>query len=273
MLTGQIVHVNNYLTKFFGSDEFQYINKVGGGITQIRFRLDVDDNDNGSADYGIYYSGEAVNPASRPTLIVEYYLPDNPIERMTFRSIAAQDGYIWESTENSGVGLRVNNTDITFRVGDDNQDRQYVGILSFNTAKLPDNAVITWARIRVESVGSVGHTGFGGEVFEVKSPYFGASAALHPSDFQTLASDMLSGQGIFVNQYITKLFGSGEIQYINLQGITQLRLKLSVGDNDNMSADYRILYSGNVANPNSKPTLVIEYYVPLGIYPSGNVSP
>lgn len=210
----------------------------------------------------MYYSGEVVNPASRPTLIIEYYLPPNPIERMTFRSVAAQDGYVWESTENSGVGLRGNNTDTTLRVGDDDQDRQYVGILSFNTAKLPDNAVITWARIRVETIDMVGHTGFGYEIFEVKSPFFGASPALHPSDFQSPASAVLSGPGNHANEYITHLFGTGEFQYINLQGTTQLRLRLSVDDNDDMSVDYRICYTGEVAASTSKPTLVVEYYVP-----------
>lgn len=256
-LTGQIAHVDNYLTKFFGSDEFQYIIPVSGGTLQLRFRLDVDDNDNGSADYGIYYGDEAVNPASRPTLIVEYYLPENPIERMSFRSVAAQDGYIWESTENSGVGLRVNSGDTTIRVGDDNQDRQYVGILSFNTARLPDNALITWARLLVRSKGTVGFLDFH-LVFEIKSPFFGMSAALRPSDFQDPATYQLT----YCLHYLDCIFRPNEFQFINLQGTTQIRFRFSVGDNDNMSADYRILYSGNVTNPNSKPSLIVEYYLP-----------
>ncbi|MFZ5856175.1 MAG: hypothetical protein ACOYZ6_05030 [Chloroflexota bacterium] len=259
-LTGQITHVNQLVTKLFGTGEFLYVNKLG--YTQIRVRLDVDDNNNASADYGIYYSGGAVNPASRPTLIVEYYVPTNPIMRKTFRSIAAQDGFIWESTETSGVGLRVNRTGSLARVGDDNLDRQYVSIFSFNTAPLPDTAVIAWARIRVENTEMVGHTGFGSEIFEVKSPFFGVSAALLPSDFQDSASDELTGQGIHVNQYLTQVFGSGEFQFINLLGITQIRLRLSVDDNDDMSADYRICLTGEATNPNSRPTLIVDYYIP-----------
>lgn len=261
MLTGQSTHVDQYETKLFGAGEFQYINRAG--FTQIRFRLDVDDNDNSSADHGIYFSGATANPASRrPMLTVEYYLPANPIERMAFRSIAAQDGFILESTENSEVGLRVNSTGTTFRFGDDSLDRQSVGILSFNTAKLPDNAVITMAMIRVENPRWVGNPGFGSEIFEVKSPYFGASNALQPSDFQDPAFDQLTGGGMHANQYIIQGFGSGELQYINLQGITQIRLRISKDDNDNMSPDYRVCYSGEVANPSSKPLLLIDYYIP-----------
>ena len=105
---------------------------------------------------------------------------------MGFRSFAAQDGYVWESTETSGVGLRVNKTDITFRVGDDNQDRQYFGILSFNASALPDNAIITWARIRIQQADPtmVGWPGFGYDICEIKSPYFGSSVMLQPNDFR-----------------------------------------------------------------------------------------
>lgn len=194
----------------------------------------------------------------------DFGIPSGDTLRMVFRSVAAQDGYIWESTEVSGVGLRVNSTGATFRVGDDNRDRQYVGILSFNTSALPDNAIITWARLRIQQgdPAMVGWPGFGYEIFEVKSPYFGASAALLPSDFQEAASAQLTGQGINVNQYLTKLFGANEFQYINVQGRTQIRVRLSVDDNDDLSADYRVLYTGNHPTPVSRPTLVIEFQLP-----------
>ena len=190
--------------------------------------------------------------------------PSGDTLRMGFRSVAAHDGYIWESAEDSGVGLRANSTDTIFRVGDDNRDRQYVGILSFNTSALPDNAIITWARVRIQQgdPAMIGWPGFGFEIFEVKSPYFGASPTLLPSDFQEAASAQLTGQGIHVNQYLTKLFGAGEFQYINLQGYTQIRVRLSVDDNDDMSADYRVLYTGNHPTPISRPTLMIEFQLP-----------
>ena len=53
-----------------------YINKLatGGGATQIRMRFKMDDNDDTVANYLSLYSGEA-GVASRPQLIVEYYVP------------------------------------------------------------------------------------------------------------------------------------------------------------------------------------------------------
>ncbi|MBI5935668.1 MAG: DNRLRE domain-containing protein [Chloroflexi bacterium] len=53
-----------------------YINKLatGGGATQIRMRFKLDDNDDAVANTLSLYSGEA-DAASRPQLIVEYYVP------------------------------------------------------------------------------------------------------------------------------------------------------------------------------------------------------
>jgi hypothetical protein len=53
-----------------------YINKLstGGGLTQIRLRFKLDDNNNTIANYLSLYGGDAA-AASRPQLIVEYYVP------------------------------------------------------------------------------------------------------------------------------------------------------------------------------------------------------
>jgi hypothetical protein len=53
-----------------------YINLLvtGGGLTQIRLRFKIDDNNNAAANYLSLFSGEAAT-ASRPQLIIEYYIP------------------------------------------------------------------------------------------------------------------------------------------------------------------------------------------------------
>jgi hypothetical protein len=53
-----------------------YINKLAtnGGVTQFRLRFKLDDNNNAVANYLSLYSGNAP-AASRPQLIVEYYVP------------------------------------------------------------------------------------------------------------------------------------------------------------------------------------------------------
>lgn len=183
-------------------------------------------------------------------------------QRMSFRSIGAQDGYIWEETEDGEKGFKLNSDHPTLNVGDDNYDRQYRAIFSFNTSRLPDTAVITWARVRIQLRAMIGWAGYSSIVWEVKSPWFGSSAAFLPHDFQNVASAKLTGQGINVNQYDTKLFGADQFQYINLQGTTQLRLRFELDDNDDMSADYFIYYSGDATDPATRPLLMVEFNVP-----------
>ena len=53
-----------------------YINKLAtcSGLTQIRLRFKLDDNNNALANYLSLYSGNAP-AASRPQLIIQYYVP------------------------------------------------------------------------------------------------------------------------------------------------------------------------------------------------------
>lgn len=50
-----------------------YSDKLGTGLTQIRLRFQLDDNNN-VANYLSLYSGNA-GAASRPQLSIEYYIP------------------------------------------------------------------------------------------------------------------------------------------------------------------------------------------------------
>jgi len=64
--------VDNWYSQSFNSADFQFVNL--GGVTQFRLRFTKDDNDDLGADYLKIYSGDA-GAASRPQLIVEYYVP------------------------------------------------------------------------------------------------------------------------------------------------------------------------------------------------------
>jgi len=61
-----------WFTKSFTSGNLKYINKAG--LTQFRLHFTTDDNNNGAADYVRIYSGDAP-AASRPRLIIQYYIP------------------------------------------------------------------------------------------------------------------------------------------------------------------------------------------------------
>ena len=52
---------------------FTYINRTG--ITQLRLAFQLDDNDDLGADFLTFYSGDAIDQADRPHLLIDYYVP------------------------------------------------------------------------------------------------------------------------------------------------------------------------------------------------------
>jgi hypothetical protein len=198
-----------------------------------------------------------VTVASSPTITTTFNPPS--------------DGWVLESSENSGKGGSTNSTAKTLRLGDDAAKKQYRSILSFNTgASLPDNAVITKVTLKVRRLGVTGGgnpiTTFQGFLVDIKKGYFGTRSWLQTSDFQSAASK--SGLGPFKpalssNWYSIDLTAGKT--YINKtstsSGLTQIRLRFKLDDNNNTTANYLSLYSGNASSP-YRPQLVIEYHMP-----------
>ncbi len=187
---------------------------------------------------------------------------------VTIYSTATQDGWVLESAENSNVGRTMNSIATTLRLGDDAARKQYRSILSFNTSGLPDNAVITKVTLKLKRQGIVGGgnpvTVFQGFMADIRKGVFGTSV-LQLTDWQAAAgktigpfTPTLSGGWYTLNltsakAYINKL-ATGS-------GLTQIRLRFKLDDNNNAVANYLSLYSGNAAAA-SRPRLIIEYYVP-----------
>jgi bacillolysin len=183
----------------------------------------------------------------------------------TFKSQAANDGWLLESTEASNKGNTVD-TALKLQVGDNGADRQYKSIVSFDTSSLPDTAVIVSATLKVRrSGGFIGQNPFnthGILVADVRQPNFGSSAALIASDFQAPVS--LAAVSSFGPTPALQSWYSANVSaaspYIYVVGTTQFRLRFSKDDNDDMSNDYIRFYSGET--PGSAPQLIIEYYIP-----------
>ncbi|MBI5934796.1 MAG: hypothetical protein HY867_13920 [Chloroflexi bacterium] len=186
---------------------------------------------------------------------------------VTYRSSGAQDGWALESTETSGKGGTMDSAATVFRLGDDVGDRQYRGILSFDTSSLPDTAVITKITLKMRQQGLAGtnpFTSLGQLRVDIRKPFFGATAGLAAHDFQGAASKNNIGaipntpvSGWYSKVWTVDTFFS----FVNRTGTTQFRLRFLLGDNDNGAADYLKFYSGNVGAA-SRPQLIIEYYVP-----------
>jgi hypothetical protein len=187
---------------------------------------------------------------------------------LTFTSSGAQDGWVLESSELSNKGGTINSKAPTFNLGDNATKKQYRGILSFSTgAALPDTAVITGVTLRLRKSSIVGGgnpvTLFKGFMVDIKNGLFG-TAALQPGDFQAAASQTV---GPFKplpvsNWYSINLSGAGANINKLGTGLTQIRLRFVLDDNNNTVANYLSLFSGNAPAAANRPRLIITYYVP-----------
>lgn len=190
----------------------------------------------------------------------------------SFRSSGANDGWILESSEDSGQGGARNAISATLNLGDDAQDRQYRAILHFPTASLPDNAVITMAILMIKRQGLSGEDPFASHGLirvGIRTGYFGGSGlfginSLDGVDFQSPADQ--EPVGLIYNNpvngwYWTVLDGSA-FKFINRAGVTQFRLAFELDDNDDRGADYLRFYSGNHGSQTNRPQLKIEYFTP-----------
>jgi len=191
------------------------------------------------------------------------------VSTLNVKSAGSQDGWVLESSETSNKGGTLNSSATTFRLGDEAAKKQYRGILSFNTSSLPDaNIVITNVTLKVKKQGITGGgnplTTFQGFMVDIKKGLLGTSA-LQAADFQTTGNKTygpftptLSGGWYTINltsgkAYINRLTTNG--------GLTQIRLRFKLDDNNNTIANYLSLFSGN-APAASRPQLIVEYYVP-----------
>ena len=172
------------------------------------------------------------------------------------------------------MGGTKDDTSTTFYLVDGVDDKQYRAILSFNTGGLPDTAVITKVILKIKRPATGFLTGNNnpftwglGLKVDVCRTSFGTTAALQLGDFNyTNATNC---------KLLVGTFGSAQVAYwysanilgtafsrINKTGTTQFRLRFGKDDNDDNAADYLKFYSGNSTDSTSRPTLVIEYYIP-----------
>jgi Leucine-rich repeat (LRR) protein len=221
-------------------------------------------------------NGYTFNPASRDyssapgpvlsDLAGQNYAATATNVSVTVTSTAAQDGWILESARTSSKGGSMNATAKTINLGDDTAKKQYLGILSFNTGSpLPDNAVVTSVILTFKKQAVVGGGNpvsiFKGFMADIKDGTFNAPT-LETKDFQAAASGSYgpfitapSASGVYT---IDLSAGSA---FINDLGLTQIRLRFKLGDNNNAIANTLAIFSGN-APAGSQPQLIITYHLP-----------
>ena len=189
----------------------------------------------------------------------------------TFRSNGKNDGWVLESSEDSEQGGYKDSENTTFVLGDNAQNSQFRSILHFPTFYLPDNAVITRALVMIKAEAMAGTDPFtthGNILIDIRSGAFGFIGpfpyrGLQISDFQSPAHKDAVGmiENNPFNGWYWAWLDSSAFEYINLNGITQLRLRFQVGDDDNFRNDYMRFFSGDYEDLALRPRLVVEYYV------------
>ena len=192
-------------------------------------------------------------------------LADTPV---TFTSVAAQDGWVLESSETSNTGGSIGTTGknaSTLRMGDDGKDKQYRSILAFDTSAIPDNATIVSVTVRLLRTSVSGTNPFnthGSGWVDVQAGGFSGSTSLQTSDFQAAAAVIQSGTLSNANANGVWSLGSlnaAGIAAVNKTGTTQLRVYFAVDDNDNGRADYINYQSGEGSAAANRPQLVVSY--------------
>ena len=187
---------------------------------------------------------------------------------VTFTSAGAQDGWVLESTETSNAGGSIDataNTTSALRVGDDNKDKQYKAVVSFDTSSVPDGAVIVSVTLRLlrgTVSGTSPFTTHGTCWVDVANGGFSGSTTLATADFQAAATAVqaasLSNAASNGSWSEGTLNASG-LAAVTKTGTTQMRVYFNLDDNDDTGNDYLGYYSGDNSTSANRPQLVVTY--------------
>jgi hypothetical protein len=189
------------------------------------------------------------------------------LQEMTFQSQSLYDGWVLEQVEDSGKGGTFDAGAATARLGDDALDRQYRAILDFDTAGLPDDAVITAVTLRIKKQGITGTNPFtthGLLLVDMKTGFYHEIRALEKYDFQAVGSRGNVGRFIKTPSggWYRAPLRARNYGLVNVTGITQFRLRFEIVDDDDGAADFLSFYTGDTGIPANRPELVVTYYVP-----------
>ena len=230
------------------------LNSLTNNNVLFRWRMGLD---SGGFDFGWWLDDVRVYKCFTPTVV-----------QANFKSVGANDGWVRESSETSSLGASINSTGATFFVGDSANNSQFRSILHFNTASLPDNAVVTKVTLKIKKQDLVGTDPFLTHMkiaVDMRKNAFSNDSALQSSDFEAASSK--NTVGLIANNpeagvwYFTNL-NANAYPLINLNGVTQFRVRFQKDDNNDLSADYLKFFSGNTTTIADRPVLIIEYYIP-----------
>ena len=150
-------------------------------------------------------------------------------------------------------------------MGDDNKNKQYKTIVSFDTSSIPDGATILSVTLRLRRgtlSGTNPFTTHGTCWVDVQTGSgFSGSTALATGDFQATATAVqatsLSNAANNLD-WSTGALNAAGLAAIDKTGTTQLRVYFNLDDNNDGGSDYIGYYSGEATSAN-RPQLVVTY--------------
>jgi hypothetical protein len=249
------------------ASETTYIVRVNAGTGNGTIRLDIVDDDSITDAAGNPLGG--IGAGNRDFTAGETYLINKSITKVKstiFTSQPAFDGWVLESGENTDAGGSLDKGATTFFVGDDQNNQQYRGILSFNTSSLPNNAVILLVQLKIMQQGIVGSDPFlthGDLLAEIRNGTFNDKAILQANDFSAAPTpgSVLETFKELAPSWVGIELQDANLALVNKIGATQFRLSFRQDDNDDLEADIVKFYSGNSVS-SSRPQLIVTYYIP-----------
>jgi hypothetical protein len=184
----------------------------------------------------------------------------NLMRSRKFTSAGAYDGWTLSCSNSNARGCLLDRASPLLFVGADSNDRQYHAFLSFDTSELLDQALITSVKLRVRTSGIEGADPFkqGGRlIVEACRPVDGSSLS------QSGSECILIGEfeGRPVNGWYILDLDPAAFAYIDLRGMTQLRLSIAAQADAELRKGYVKFYSGD-AEASNRPVLIVRYDVP-----------
>ncbi len=194
----------------------------------------------------------------------------------TFTSTAEFDGFVIESNENTNQGGSVLSTFAgggALRFGDFRNDSQIKLFTSF-ALDIPDGSVLSAATLNLKQGGVSGVDPtqvLGPCLIDIHTSGFSGNLALESSDFQATAT--VENAATFDATLDPENWSSTSLSEESLAAIesaenVQMRVACSLDDNDDNVEDSLAFYSGEDANADNHPQLVV-----LFSDPSGNTAP
>ncbi len=252
---------------------WQLTNPTGGSVVRERFWLTFQPGEIRvcASCHGVNDKDQAGNPppTNQPQALLSLLqrwkkVVNAPV--FTTRSVASADGWILESSEKSSAGGLLSSTARVLYVGDNAANKQYRSVLHFNTAALPDTAVILSATLKLKQQSIAGTNPFtthGNLLADIRKTFFGSTVALTLNDFQATANKLAVATfgAAPVGGWYSATVGSAGYPYISRTGTTQFRLRFTLDDNNDHGADFVSFFSGSAPVAN-RPQLILQYYVP-----------